>query len=145
MALIHSCALSTHAVPMKTGFNFANPPTQHQPVPQVPPHRPTGRAVQKATRGLTAQLTALKKALRLFAKLGDRKSTMISLGAPFPTTPALITHPKLGRRCESPAVGPSQLLARGSDRQGRAGQLPVGSGTFGQQEGTRLAMTHHGV
>lgn len=70
---------------------------------------------------------------------------MISLGAPFPTTPALITHPKLGRRCESPAVGPSQLLARGSDRQGRAGQLPVGSGTFGQQEGTRLAMTHHGV
>lgn len=55
---------------------------------------------------------------------------MISLGAPFPTTPALITHPKLGRRCESPAVGPSQLLARGSDRQGHTGQLPAGSGTF---------------
>lgn len=42
--------------------------------------------VQRATRGLTVQLTVLKKAVRLFTRLGDTKSTMISLGAPFRTT-----------------------------------------------------------
>lgn len=34
--VIHSCALSTHAVPMKTCFHFPNPTAQHQAVPQVP-------------------------------------------------------------------------------------------------------------
>lgn len=40
--VIHSWALSTHSVLMKTGFNFANPATQHQSVPQVPPQNPKG-------------------------------------------------------------------------------------------------------
>lgn len=57
VAVIHSCALSTHAVPMKTGFNFANPPTQHQPVPQVPLTAP--QDVQCRRQREASQLSSL--------------------------------------------------------------------------------------
>lgn len=97
LMVIHSRAPSTHSALMKICFTSANPTTQQQSVPQVPPATPRTIHYRTCSAEVNTGSQILphcaKRVVRLFTKLKDMKSTMISLDVTSsynPRSPTLI-------------------------------------------------------